>query len=81
VDRPEWLISGQSTDADSDDSKLILDCVRKIKEHRILAKRKQLTLELKSNAGTERHEEIMKALVELKKEELMLKEHGRNQKL
>jgi DNA primase len=81
VDRPEWLISVQSSDADSDDSKLILDCVRKIKEHRILAKRKQLTLELKSNAGTERHEEIMKALVDLKKEELMLKEHGRNHKL
>lgn len=76
VDRPDWLIADQTVDTDGDDSKLVLDCVRKVKEQIIVAKRKQLTLELKSNLGTEKHEAIMKALVELKKEELMLKEQG-----
>ncbi len=73
VDRPEWLIADQTSD---DDSKMILDCVRKVKEQLIVAKRKQLTLEMKGNLSTEKHQELMKALVELKKEELMLKEHG-----
>jgi DNA primase len=74
VDHPEWLILVNNAESDSgDDSKLILDCVRKLKEQNLIAKRKQLTLELKSSSGSDRHEELMKALMELKKEELQLK--------
>jgi hypothetical protein len=51
-----------------------------VKEQLIVAKRKQLTLELKSNLSTDRHQELMKLLTELKKEELMLKEQGLSQK-
>ncbi len=76
VDHPEWLILVNKADSSGDDSKLILDCVRKLKEQNIIAKRKQLTLELKSSAGSDRHEELMKALMELKKEELQLKTQG-----
>jgi hypothetical protein len=74
VDHPEWLILVNNADSSGDDSKLILDCVRKLKEQNIVAKRKQLTLELKGSSGSERHEELMKALMELKREELQLKE-------
>ena len=80
VDHPEWLISDQrldpARDSETDDSKLVLDCVRKIKEHNIIAKRKQLTLELKSNQSSEKHTELMTALADLKRQELQLKEHG-----
>ncbi len=81
VDHPEWLIMVSKADVksaneSSDDSKLILDCVRKLKEQNIVAKRKQLTLELKSSNGSDKHEELMKALMELKKEELQLKALG-----
>jgi DNA primase len=76
VDHPEWLITATPLES-GDDSKIILDCVRKLKEQNIVAKRKQLTLELKSSSGSatdpSRHEELMKALMELKKEELQLK--------
>lgn len=76
VDRPEWLIADQTADNESGDSKLVLDCVRKVKEQVIVAKRKQLTLEMKSNLSEERRDEIMKALLDLKNEELMLKKQG-----
>lgn len=75
VDRPDWLIVDHF-EGEGDDSKLLLDCVRKIKGHNLAAKRKQLTLELKGSLSSEKHEELMKALVELKKEELMLKAQG-----
>jgi DNA primase len=75
VDRPDWLIADQ-LEGEGDDSKLLLDCVRKMKEHDLVAKRKQLTLELKSKLSSEKHEELMKALTELKKEELLLKTQG-----
>jgi DNA primase len=69
VDQPEVLIADNRMD--SDDTKLILDCVKKIKEKRILEKRNQLTKELKTSvAGSEQHQELMKALMDLKKEEL-----------
>jgi len=52
-----------------------LDCLRKVKEQNLIAKRKQLTLELKSNLSADRHQELLMQLTELKKEELMLKEN------
>lgn len=76
VDHPEWLIVDQLMSPDTDDTKLVSDCLRKVKEQNIIAKRKQLTLELKSNMSSDRHQDLMKQLTELKKEELMLKVQG-----
>lgn len=75
VNRPDLLISDQ--EMQSQDSQLIVDCVRKLKERRILEKRTQLTQELKrSVAGSENYQAIMKSLMDLKLEELNLKKSG-----
>ncbi len=76
VNKPEILIADQGFDStsDSSDTQLIQDCVKKIKERRILEKRIQLTQELKkSSPGSDTHQGIMKALMDLKIEELNLK--------
>jgi DNA primase len=75
VDRPELLIA-EDSDAEADDSRMILDCLRKVKEHKLAIARKNLTLDLKNNLNGDKHQELMKALMDLKKEEMDLRTNG-----
>jgi DNA primase len=75
VDHPELLITEES-EAESDDSKLMLDCFRKVKEQKLATARKSLTLDLKNNLSGDKHQELMKALMDLKKEEMDLRTKG-----
>ena len=84
VDRPELLIADHREDVSVDDSRLLLDCFRKLREQRFEKERKTLTLELKSSSGqagsggsgAEKYQELLKALTDLKKEEMNLRTHG-----
>lgn len=80
VDHPEWLISNQSSSEAADEVKMLQDCLRKVKEQKIAARRKTLTQELSAQQGTmsiERQTEIMQALTDLKKEEIGLRSPAR----
>lgn len=80
VDRPDWLISNQAVDESSDESKMMQDCLRKVREQKIDIQRKALTMELTTQKGTitpEREAQIMQGLTDLKKEQMSL----RNRKL
>ncbi len=72
VDRPDWLIN-QSINLGGDDTKMILDCVIKIRGLAIQEKMKKLTFELKNKVGTERMQQLMQEISELKKMELNLR--------
>ncbi len=77
VDHPEWLIvDPQSMAKDGDDSKLILDCVRKIKLSLIQAKQKEILQQLRIVTDVTKLDEIKQALMDLKKEELNLNKLG-----
>ncbi len=77
VDHPEWLIvDPQSLSRDGDDSKLLLDCVRKIKLSLILSKQKNLLQQLRTEPDPLKLDEMKQALMDLKKEELNLNKLG-----
>ncbi len=73
VNRPEVLIADQNFDGG--EARLVLDCIRKIRERRIAEKRASLTQELKKSvSGSETYQNLMKALMDLKIEELNLRD-------
>jgi DNA primase len=82
VDRPELLIADTSQappstrSEEENDQKLLLDCLRKIKEQHLTQRRKVLMTELTNKKGmlsTEENSNILKELADIKKEELSLR--------
>ena len=61
---------------EENDQKLLLDCLRKIKEQHLTQRRKVLMTELTNKKGmlsTEENSNILKELADIKKEELSLR--------
>lgn len=82
VDRPELLIADtsqappSSRSEEENDQKLLLDCLRKIKEQHLTQRRKVLMTELSNKKGmlsAEENANILKELADIKKEELSLR--------